>query len=639
MNKKKEYPLSHYHKVIKENYDVAQLGKIVLECLVPIINENPSICNIYFSFTQEKLKKLNKTNQIQVLASFLYNKELFDLLMSSLGPQVKKVVYDMILLRKSFRSDMLKAKYDIDTVIEGAVKTYPYNKYGDILNPFWNFFNGIIINQRGLYLGNNEIQVEIVMAFILDNEIRALLLPHIDEQDKVTIKTYREPAAGLKIKNFEKQILTELDLLYSYHLQGKIKVKSKGGVSIMSIKSAQKYAKIEEFYPNAEKKETPLAYFRTAMLMDIFDQSKKIPANLILEEDINDIVKIAKNVLFNTVFKLQIPHEWHAPHLEDLDKLNWQIQNDLYSKEAEYKATINYIKQMLKSHDHNKWLSVDNVIDWLIQLSIIPSMVRYFIASISINPGFLSKYEGYNFHSYRKVQYLHYSHISMPILKSLFGMLAAWGIIEVAYDDKLPINENEYIKNFQIEKGYFSPCDGLKFFRITDLGLYLLGLRKEYKVHSVEENNSIIFDDSHLLIHYKGILKSTKIKIENIAEALNDTLFKVSMDTVLKKSKTNDSALAQIRLLEILLNEVYQNNESIPQIWKDFINELNQRVCWLKNENEGYDIVRLLPTQKKLIDTILRDSELKAYILKAEKYTILIPKQRKKDFINKMRRL
>jgi len=198
----------------------------------------------------------------------------------------------------------------------------------------------------------------------------------------------------------------------------------------------------------------------------------------------------------------------------------------------------------------------------------------------------------------------------IPFIKSFMFLCAGMGILDIAYDS--PKNEVFQEKN----NPYLSVFDSLKYVKLTKLGAYLLGLSKDYDVKFEMREANVTLDDQRLIINLDEKDNIKSLVLDKIADRITDTCFAVNYNSFLKSCTSKEDIRQKIRLFR-------ENISSAPpQIWKDFINEIMNKINPMTAEN-SMKVYKLKPNNE-LISLIAKDEVLKKYILKAEDFHIII---------------
>lgn len=248
-------------------------------------------------------------------------------------------------------------------------------------------------------------------------------------------------------------------------------------------------------------------------------------------------------------------------------------------------------------------------------------------------------YFGYSFVSirlkniYGKNGYIYYINdtyrtdpdlVFFPLLKGCFFLMATLGLVEITYDE--PQN-SVYRRDDAL---YLTPFDSLKGVRITKFGAFVLGRVKKYSPPKNKQNQTIInFSKSSLIIELDkpDILK--EMQFSKFTKKLTPTTYEVSYKTMLSNCNTKADFKFNITLLKDVLGE------NAPQIWKDFIAELEIKNKQIKRKL-NYEVFQL-GDYKDLLYLITRDIVLKKLIYKSENKMVLVKEDNFKKFKNRLK--
>jgi hypothetical protein len=200
-----------------------------------------------------------------------------------------------------------------------------------------------------------------------------------------------------------------------------------------------------------------------------------------------------------------------------------------------------------------------------------------------------------------------------PFVKGFMFLLAGFGILDIAYN--YPKNERVQI----VSAPYLSEFDGLQYVRLTPLGAYVVGLKEEYDVVIKQETANLVLDEKRLLIHMEGTDRLKAMILEKISTRVSENCYKLSYPSFLKECSSRKDILDKIKLFREHVAE------KPPRIWENFLDEVINKIDPLISDPSM--MVFRLKENPELISMMAQDDVLRKYILKAEKYHILIPKK------------
>lgn len=338
----------------------------------------------------------------------------------------------------------------------------------------------------------------------------------------------------------------------------------------------------------------------------------RLDINIIDSGDIKEVVKTLFNLYSETNSKFYsyrlLTHLNFTKSFINMPKDN--IKNDNFN---------NTITKVLKELPVNKWISVENIIDYIFINKLFIKIITEFTAKdfYFIYPDNSSKDK-----IYIRNSELYNDAILLPAIKGSFYLLASLGFIDLAY--QVP------------DKIYISQYDSLKYIRLTDLGFSILNntnLQKHKTVKPlVKEDVSIIVNKTMLVIMLsRDDVFKTKLLLK-YANQIDKKLFKVTYSSFLKDCTSKKQIIDKINLFKI------EVSDNLPLIWQNFFNKLIDNINLTFEKQQNYVFYKL-PENQEIIDLICNDTILKENIIKMEYFQIAISidnlnkvKDRLKDF-------
>lgn len=200
-----------------------------------------------------------------------------------------------------------------------------------------------------------------------------------------------------------------------------------------------------------------------------------------------------------------------------------------------------------------------------------------------------------------------YRAFARPVAQGFLFLLAACGLLEIAYHDP--------------RKGELTRFDCIEYIKLTPLGEFVYDHTKTYvakDVHSPLEHFEA--DTERLLIRsilidgnnpYEGMLNG-------IAEPIGSHRYRVTPATFMKgcTGVTDVNAKKQLFIDNICANPT--------KVWTDFFHKMVMHCHPLSNAGVGYRVMKFLPSDHELQQILASDKFIREHTLKAEKYHILI---------------
>lgn len=567
---------------INSLYHYNSIVILLKEVFYPFIAKNSALSKEY-KLAVNKTSRKSKETLTEEILPFFAHKKLFLALLASLPEYVQTVVEELVW-HPHYTSKEISSRFEIDIVKKSYDSSaYIYHYYNVIEPPF------LLFQVEHLERGN------FVLGF--DDELRSHLSDFFEEPASHKIQAVKSGEINKKLLLFDKNqaVFTELPVLHSLYMHGQIKLNdSNQKPSIASLNKTRKFCNIEEFY-TAKEVDKAFLNVRTQFLVEaiINDEFNSHKFNTLATHDFIKYFYINfKNGLYET--ERLLPHIKGYHYIYE-NNFNHHVNKDFH--------------EILLNLPQGEWVSVENICKYAIfkskKFEIIPLKQAYNALYINIK----------DFYSNRMaVSKMNYSDLIVtPIIKSFFMLCASLGMLDIYYE--VP---TKYLGGYGDEKSIF-PYEGIKYIRLTDLGLYIIGKNDTYQPPQ-QDQTEIKLDEDNLLIHYASENKALLGMIESISRTAGNHLFKVDFETVLGRCNTYQEIEAQIHTFERLLSD------NPPQIWKDFFASLQEKSYTIANQNEEY-FIYVLPDNKELVNLFAKDKYLKQHVIRAEYYHILIRKK------------
>ena len=439
----------------------------------------------------------------------------------------------------------------------------------------------------------------------LPKEMKKLILKYYTQPQFVDFIPLQDIPQTTYKYSAQEQIFEEIPHFISYYLLGNIKFSSSGRPVESTLGKFQKTCAIDEFYGfDNEKLSKVRCNLIAGMLYDL--QQKDIHADSI------DIIKYFFNTHYTKLFTVQFM-------LTDLK--GWNFVTPQYDRHHIVEGRIiNTLKEMPLLD----WVSIDNLMELMAHRAIDVKPL-----SISINYEAKLYYEVKNsIGGDTKVYVTNDSlgqFITEPFVKGSIFLFAAFGLMEIAYDE---------IDLTKFSSTYYSNYDGLKYFKLTNLGAYVFGLKSTFSHEPLTTQRSkLSLSNDSLMIIADGEMSAITDKMLNTySEKLGNTRYRVTPESFLKDCKTRKDLESKIALFKASINN------SIPTFWDKFFRELVNNATAVKI-NKFVVTYTLSKDDKELHRLVAQDMELKQLILKAEGFNLLVPVENLTKFKSRMKEL
>jgi len=260
---------------------------------------------------------------------------------------------------------------------------------------------------------------------------------------------------------------------------------------------------------------------------------------------------------------------------------------------------------LLANMVNNEWVSIENIVNFLIYRRITIDFEHHYRTS---EYTFIAD-DGRDF----QVEDLYEEIYLEPLMKGLFFYLGALGLVELKYDDP----KSKYSIRAK-GKEYLSVWDGLKFVKLTELGLFMLDIKDDYKVKKIERKvGEVKFDEFKPIISTKDSLALAKI--EAFTEKYDTDRYILSYSKIFKDCKNK-------KMLDAKIDKFYSLFDiKLPKVFDDYFNEIKANANSLKRDLKLITIE--LKNNKKLLNLFMNNKKLQEMTIKASGYRVLVKKE------------
>lgn len=400
----------------------------------------------------------------------------------------------------------------------------------------------------------------------------------------------------LHIFNEEKQIFRLLPVVESLYKQNLLPI-AKYKISTAALKKAGKLLNACEFFP--EDADNTASQLRTSMLLSAYGIQRAAKK----EDDEPEV--FIKNIIKNII---QYPGVLLTLSLPHVNGIKLKMLSDSY---ASIQAT--HILQLLSSCKSGLWTDVESIRLRLYDLEAEGCQ------NLLFNGIALQKAEFVNTKQNKEYILLEdlYNEISVPFIKGFFFLLASFGLVEMAYSDHDPDSS--------------SYCCSLRYIRLTMLGEYALGLKKEY---TPEINEEILFEVNadDLIIRSVSETNPYEALMTDIGIPIGGHRYKITSGSFLKNCRKRGDIENKISFFKKHVSK------QPPQNWEDFFQSTLQHCNPLQKVNlEKYDIYQLRAEDKELQRLVSTDPYLRQYTKRAEDFLLLIEKKHLNEVVNRLK--
>lgn len=423
--------------------------------------------------------------------------------------------------------------------------------------------------------------------FELRKNIRRELLQTIfmDYLKMETVDTLPQEDS-MKIYNAEASIFLNYPILTSLFESKQLEL-GKGKVTATTIKNVEKACNLDEFFPKGEKECARLCAHLIANTYTLFAAAKGIHK----QRKIEDNIKAFFEDMFGYMYYL-LPAM--LSHLKGFRRSN--MCNNSYCAEL-----CQIIQSVVSKYAKDGWLSIT---DLTIKIRTFNEYAEKFCMILPIE-----NYDDMEIENTNTDKRIYYdeviNNITHPFIKAYLFLMAAYGVVEIAYDEKT-------------EEGDTCYYDTLRYVRLTDLGKYVFGITKKYEHQAAQKKKYFELDDSNLIIKSLDANNPYLSILNNMSIAISKRMYKVTYESFLYGC----TSLTDIINKEKLFRD-YICKEP-PANWDQFFKDIKTRCNPMNISKKKYIVMEIPTDNKELQRIILSDPIISKYSIKAEGYLLLV---------------
>ena len=519
-------------------------------------------------------KSLNKTETAMLCFSVFNNEQVYKEFVLTLPAAVQKLIEKLLWV-----VSMTDKEAEL-FLGESILVPTRYPDHVELAKPFY-FFS---LHKQSLYSNQGP---NAIFHLSLHPTFKQVLLEFYPKPPHYYFIPLDDLPGTLPRFNGEGIIMQEMPKLLSYYMNNNIKYSVRKRPIEGTIKKLHRTLALAEFFDRGDELlGSTRAYMLAGLLYDLKIKDVHINVLSALEE----------------LFLKQYTRAHTSQYI--LQQLKGWGQIDSYDYEDIVET--NFL-EVLKKLPPGKWVSAENLTDYIDYhfLKIHP------IKSWGLNNKLHYERRTNEDSNYVEKKYVGNDGNSLvfyPFIKGTIFLFASFGLIEVAYNT---------VDTTMMGKTFNSAYDGLKFFRLTDLGAYLLGLSKEYEPARMQHQNTLQFSEDSLLILAEGDLELLDVMLGSFAEKAGNNRFKVSHAHFLKNCNSKKEIDKKIELFKKTISA------KLPEYWELQFKTWQENATKISEEIKT-KVYQIPADAKELQRVIAQDAVLKTLILKAEKFHILV---------------
>jgi hypothetical protein len=402
----------------------------------------------------------------------------------------------------------------------------------------------------------------------------------------------------------EVTIFNELPLLSAYVKQYGLEItQAAKRIKSSEISKLKKNLDSQEFFPKAKRSTGTL---RHAFLASLFIN---VPTAFYAKSSLDLLKYIFKEIYIDKSYKSAFSI---FAYTKGLDKYYYDIKENWEEK----------ITREIKILTPNRWYEFDN---WFLNLQL-ENKIDIFSFNIALDKIYESWFyqPGYS-HSDKidnNINFIHERFVDVPFLKGTLFMFAAFGLIDLAYD--------EAVDTEAFDGDIPDPYRSLKYFRLNNLGAYILGKTKTYTPPEIISNDELFLSKDALIITTHEDNKKAKMLLKEYMNEVGDNRYITDYEKFTDKCYSIIDVKEKIKSFKHIIGK-------IPANWQTFFDEIIEN-AYPVEELDTYKIFKI-KNNPELIRLIARDEVLKKWIIKAEQFHIIVLEKDVYQFKKRLRQL
>ncbi|WP_289740167.1 hypothetical protein [Muribaculum intestinale] len=198
-----------------------------------------------------------------------------------------------------------------------------------------------------------------------------------------------------------------------------------------------------------------------------------------------------------------------------------------------------------------------------------------------------------------------FEYLIVPMIQGVVFMLAAVGAVEVAFIERDAVS--------------CSPFCGLMYWRITELGRFILGITNRYE-HTVEIRsvNDFILDDRYLLVTLANPDTSMRGILDRFARPVSANRYAVTAETFLRNCKDSGDI---DRTISLIRNFVCPEP---PDNWIEFFSRIRRQACAVAPDDTDYEVFVIDREDKELQQYLAMSPEMREIAICAQGFRVLV---------------
>lgn len=446
-------------------------------------------------------------------------------------------------------------------------------------------------------------QCNLEYYFYMDVKFRPLFMPFYIPKDRLLLKLSESlpdtTDRSLQIFNAEMQIFSDMPVLNGLYRQGSFCLTENMKLSVNAIKKLGAQMKLKEFYPGETKQ---LSYLRASMVMSLYYNFMKGRKEIDEHPEVVIREVFQRKLLSDPALLLSLV----LPHITGLRNLS--IRNAFGSKDI--LEFCGFLFDQVRS-DKKAWINFEQLFNNLMLTGVSVSIFPYdHLGDMPIKN---------KMHDYPVFLDRTFEEISVSFFKGFLFLMAAFGVVEIAH---VPYSKSDP-----------SPFSSLRYFRLTELGLYTFDFSDSFTLPEIKNDEQLFeLDGENMTVRslvednpYESLLAEMSVPI-------GGKRYKITQSSLLKGCVSRKDVVHKIDFFKRFIS-----NE-LSEAWDNFFKTLVERCQPMKElESNQYLIYKLDPANKELVHLLSTDPEIRKYTHRVEGDMLLVELAHRKDVLNRLR--
>ena len=218
------------------------------------------------------------------------------------------------------------------------------------------------------------------------------------------------------------------------------------------------------------------------------------------------------------------------------------------------------------------------------------------------------------------------------LLSFLFEYAATLGLIDVAFVPPAGARRKPWEPTGYFEGAFLSRYDGLKFFRLTALGAYCLGLTDAYEPETPETSTPLsVFPDLRIVVQRGRLDQEERAFLRNCAdEEEPDGVWRLSAERILKAAETGLDTGTVRKFLSA------RDEQPLPELVEGFLSRIESRARSIRRAGTG---ILFECDSAKTVETLLSDKRIAKFSSRTGEKGVFVRTSSEQSFRNAARKM